>query len=401
MGSGLRMLPASRHSREPQCRRSADPLTLASFCEQAGGAVLKTAQLLAMRRDLLAPPIADELSRLHEQVTPSPLPAITRVLERSFQRPLHEVFLEFEPVPIGCGSIAQVHAGRLRSDGRAVAVKIKRPDVDASYRADMAVISRCATIAGFFLPRMPVRQIADEICDALVRQIDFAEERRAHERIRASLAWQPGVLVPELRQEYCAGDVLVMELMGPLEPLAGASTPRARSALRDLLRALYRMIFVDGLFHCDLHPGNVWMDSAGRAVLLDMGCTGRLDALQRELFREFFLSIALNRGRYAAAILRRTALSVPRGLDELGFELDVSALIRSVTGREAGRFGVAAFAADVFALQRRHGILASGAFSLPILALLVFEGLVSRSFPDLDFQAEAVEVLAGPGVTVA
>lgn len=373
---------------------------VAAFCERSGGAVLKAGQILATRADLLPAGLITALSRLQEQVAPSDSDAIRDTIERSFRRPLTEVFDAFDVVPLGCGSVAQVHAARLCGTGERVAVKIKRPGIDVAFRADVAVLRACAAALGRALPKLPFDDALLELSEALLGQIDFDQERRAHQCVWQLLRNDPGVVVPLLKPELCTGDVLVMQLVEPLERLTGHPGATAQTAVRAGLRALYRMIFDEGVFHCDLHAGNVFMDARGRAVMLDLGCTGRLVPRDRALFREFFLSIALNRGVYAATILRDSALYVPPTLDIHAFEHDVSRVVAAFAAQPAGRFGVPRFVASVFSVQKRHGIWASGAFSLAILSLLIFEGLVAHTSPELDFQAEAVSVLAGPGISL-
>ncbi len=160
-----------------------------------------------------------------------------------------------------------------------------------------------------------------------------------------------------------------------------------------MLRAVYRMLFVDGLVHCDLHPGNLCLDGEGRVVVLDAGFVVQLPDPVRRSFAGFFLNMAQGNGPRCADIVLASAARLPADLDREGFRTAVTALVDEAFGALSKDFELAAFAPRLFKLQRDFGVFAAAEFAFPLLSLLVLEGMIKEFDSEVDFQAEAVPVL--------
>jgi ubiquinone biosynthesis protein len=198
--------------------------------------------------------------------------------------------------------------------------------------------------------------------------------------------------VPALHPDLCSESVLCMDYVSGMKKLTDKklSDKEAKEAITVGLRALYKMIFVDGLVHCDLHPGNIMVAPNDRVVILDAGFMVELDDATRRSFAEFFWAIAFADGSTVARIVRETATRLPDGLNVAEFDRDISELIKRVGGLRARDFQVGSFVGELFAIQHKHGIYGTSRFTLIILSLLVYEGVAKDRFPDLDFQKEAV-----------
>jgi ubiquinone biosynthesis protein len=365
--------------------------TLAELFTALGPAYVKLGQLLATRRDLLAADAAAPLSALHDRLPPGPFGVVAGLFRRELGVEPADVFARLDPVPLASGSIATVYAGRLR-DGREVAVKVRRPDVSRRIRRDLRLLRRGAAYLGR-LPRLravPVARAMEELCAVLERQLDFGREAAAARRLRAALAAEPDVVVPAVVGELCAPSILTLERVDGFAPRAALAPGDAREGLRAAVRALYRMIFVEGCIHCDLHPGNLALLPGGRAAIVDFGFVAEIGAQARQNFARFFFAMATNDGATCARITRNTALAVPPGLDYAAFRAEIVALVDAVSRTPAAEFRVAEFVARLFEVQRRHGLRGTDAFVMPILSLLVLEGMVGQVDPGLDFQAEAL-----------
>lgn len=365
---------------------------LADTVVAMGPAFVKAAQLLSARADVLPPRACDALARLYDRVRPRPGvrgPAAVTVL-RMLGLPAATATL------IGSGSIADVYGVSL-ADGREVAVKVRRPGVEQALTADLVLLDRLARLAARtpMLRGVPVTEIVTEVCDAIRAQLDLVREASFLDELRRSMGAMPDVTIPAVDHELSTEDVLVMELVPDLLPRTPAEFADAagKRAVRTALQAVYRMLFLDGVVHCDLHPGNLYPRPDGTVVIVDAGFTVRLSDTARERFAAFFYCMSQGDGPACADIVLSTARSVP-GSDVERFRAELTALVSGVAGLPASEFDLVGFATSLFDLQRRHGFYADPQFVFPILSLLVVEGVVRRFDPDVDFQRVAAPFLA-------
>ena len=348
-----------------------------------GPAFVKAAQLLSTRSDLLSPQVCRALARLHDRVRPVP-PHSSAALRAS-------AFGGSRASLVGAGSIACVYRLCL-ADGREVAVKVRRAGIDRALTLDLALLERAARVLGWLpaLRGVPVVEIVGQLAGNILAQIDFAREADLLESFRKTMASDSEVTVPAVDRQLSTADVLVMEFidgLGRREPEDLAAADRRRAVVT-ALRAVYRMLFLDGVVHCDLHPGNLYFRGDGSIVILDAGFTVRLSTVAREKFAAFFYCMSEGDGQACADIVLSTARSAP-GANVDGFRSELVALIEASAGRSAGEFDLISFAISLFEVQRRHGFYADPQFVFPILSLLVLEGTVREFHPDVDFQREA------------
>ncbi len=394
-GAGIRLLVvlSARTVRRNSWRHCLGEC-LASVFESLGGGYLKIGQILATRADLLPPDLLTPLRRLHDQARSFPAAEARRLLEASIGQPVERIFSTFDPVPVSSASIAQVHRAVLRESGREVAIKIKRPGIETALDSDARLFTAAARLLSIWpaFNRLPLIEASAEVSRALRAQTDFRQEAENHRRFQILFADEEAVRIPQLLDDLCGRDVLVMEYLPGLVRLSDpALAPEvARRATLAGLRALYRMIFSAGLVHGDLHPANVLVSREGPLVILDFGFAARMAGPDRVAFAEFFLSIASGDGPTGAANVLRTARGVPPNLDSEAFTQEVAALIAEAAGRTAEEFLVARFVGRLFAIQRRHQVRGTPSFTMAILSLMVFEGIVRARYPDLDFQREVV-----------
>jgi ubiquinone biosynthesis protein len=292
---------------------------------------------------------------------------------------------------VGSGSIACVYPAVV--DGVRVAVKVRRPHVAQRIRRDFAILEAGARALQLLpqLRRIPAATIMAQLGEAVARQADFTQELQALQALGANLADLEYVRIPRPVPELCRADVLVMEYIDDLRP--AQTCGEAAEIAERILQCAYRMLFLDGLVHCDMHPGNLYLLPGGRLVLLDGGFVVRLGPRVRSLFAEFFLAMVRGDGRRCAEMVRRSAARVPATADLDGFEAAMIELIGSTTRRTAADFSLVGFATRLFDLQRRHGLFAAPEFIFPLLALLVIEGRIKDLDAQIDFQAAALPVL--------
>jgi ubiquinone biosynthesis protein len=363
---------------------------------ELGPTFIKGGQLLSTRRDLLPPVWCEAMARLHDRVDPMTVQEARRALARAYPPRRPWPFDRFDWTPVASGSIACVYRARLL-DGRDVAVKLRRPDIGTRMRADLALLGRGASVMQQLpgMRKVPARRMVDQVGFAIVRQLDFDQEAGSLLAMRSNLSALSYFLIPQVIAEASGEGALVMEFVEGLERFSPGelTQEQCREIVRRVLHGVYRMLFIDGLVHCDMHPGNLYLTRTAEVVLLDAGFVVPLSPIVRQLFAQFFLNMSLGRGEECAEIVLRSAEHIPEGCDIEMFRRGIIELVQGNHRRTAGQFRLAPFAAALFDLQRRSGIAAAPEFVFPLVSLLVLEGMINEFDADVDFQAEAIPTL--------
>ncbi|MFD8999149.1 ABC1 kinase family protein [Streptomyces abikoensis] len=360
--------------------------------QSLGPTFIKFAQIAGARRDMLPAALCDELSRLHDSVRPLSPQQAASALRAAYGRATPPFLARLDPEPVAGGSIACVYRGVL-PDGKVVALKLKRPGIDATMRADLALI-RALTRRAERLPAlrgMPMADLVGYVSRAVLGQLDFRREAKNIVTLRANLADVPGVVVPRLRPEWSRPTCLVFDFVPGLDTRTPATLPdpvRARLASA-VLAAAHKMMFVDGFVHCDPHPGNVYLLPEGdAAVILDAGYSVRLPERVRELIAGFFAALATGDGRRCGEIMLASMANADgRTADPEPFVADIAALVGRCAGpdRSDRAFDMASFGNGVFEVQSAHRLYAASDFAFPIMALMILESTVRGLWPGADF----------------
>ncbi|MBO4207814.1 ABC1 kinase family protein [Micromonospora echinofusca] len=366
----------------------------ALVCE-LGASYIKGAQLLSTRQDLLPAAVCETLGQLHDRVPAMSTEQARIVVDTAFAG-REWPFAEFDWTPIASGSIACVYRATLH-DGREVAVKVRRPGIGPRMHADFALLASGARLMQRLpgMRRLPASEMVGQISEAVLRQLDFETEAESLRMLGGNLSDLDFLRVPTPVDEIRADGILVMEFIPGLRRVTGGELPAETAALavRRVLHCVYRMLFLDGVVHCDLHPGNLYLDLQGEVVLLDAGFVVHLKPRVRRLFAEFFFNMSRGNGRQCADIIVRSTDNGGAGADLERFRTEIIELVSATHKKSAGEFQLAPFAAKLFDLQRRCGLYAAPEFVFPLLSLLVIEGMINEFDAGVDFQAEAKPVL--------
>lgn len=364
----------------------------ARLCESLGPTFIKLGQILSARPDLLPAGVAMPLARLQDQVRPFESRLIPRIIEETYGRPLGTLFSSFDLVPVSAASVAQVHRARLL-DGRLVAVKIRRPGIVRTVEADLRILRFGARHLSRlpFMRILPLNELIEDIGTPIRQQLDFAAEAENNVQFRRHFTGAERVRFPELVEPLCADGIIVMEFLERLQKVNSTrlSPAEHKSAALAGLHALYKMIFIDGFIHADMHPGNVFVRDWGEFVILDTGLVARLSASEQEDFVNFFFGLVNNRGLECARIVYEGASYHARGCDRAAFEQAMVALVAEHSALKSSEFEVARFVYQLVALQRRFGICGSTKFMMTILSMVVFDGICKQLYPECNFQGEA------------
>src|SRR6185312_14564674 len=281
---GLLAQARGLNRRHDKAREDQTARALREALNEAGVTFVKLGQMLSARRDLLSEPYVRELSRLQTQANPEPWPVIEAALAESLGRSPQEAFASIEHEPLASASVAQVHRAALH-DGTRVVLKVQRPSALKQVERDRAIVVQIAGWLERSAPwarRLGVSTLARGFSDSLAEELDYRTEAENMQAIAASLAGFE-VTVPQVHAAFSGRRLLVMDELdgqpvGSAGPALSQWGPDRRRVLAgELLGATLHQISGNGVFHADLHPGNIFITREGGLALLDFGAVGRLD----------------------------------------------------------------------------------------------------------------------------
>jgi ubiquinone biosynthesis protein len=288
----------------PATIASADEL--AKDLEHLGPTFIKLGQLLSTRADLLPNAYLDALAKLQDQIEPFNFEEVERIVSGELGVRISKAFSDFEPVPIAAASLSQVHRASMR-DGREVVVKVQRPNIRDLIVDDLEALGE---IAHFLDARTELgkryefENMLSDLRKSLLRELDFTVEAQNLIKISDNLDEFENIVVPEPIGDFTTTRVLTMEFIvgkkiTDLNPLRLLEIDAA-SLADELFRAYLKQILIDGLFHADPHPGNVFLTQDDQIALIDLGMVGRLTGRFQDNLLRLLLAISEGRGDMAA-----------------------------------------------------------------------------------------------------
>ena len=353
--------------------------------EALGPAFVKLGQVLSSRVDLLGPEWITSLDRLHDRATPVPFAAIEGQLIADLGRPVAEVFESFDAHAAAAGSVAQVHRATL-AGGDEVAVKIRRPGIVAPIEADMLLLE---TLASWWEEEQPEArrfqpaEIVRQLRRSLAREIDFAAEARAQQRFAESFAGDEHVLVPKVRPELTRASLLVMDWV---DGVAGTDLALLdeRGFDRQRLAGLHvdmvlQMVLVDGMFHADPHPGNVFFLPGDRVALIDFGMVGWLSSKRRDELTDLLAALAARDAEGMRDVLLGWADG--RRVSAERFSEDLGRLLHMYEHAQLREVRLDTLLAEIAAIMREHHLLMPVDLAMLFKALITLEGFGTRLVP--------------------
>ncbi len=367
--------------------------------EHLGPTYIKLAQIISSGEGLFPEELVDECKKCRDQVPPEPFHIVRRTIEEDLGRHLEDVFASFERTPLASASIAQVHRARLHS-GEPVVVKVQRSAVQSRVRADLRVM---AWLAPFLVGRIPIAALANPpalvelFAETISEELDFRLEAQNMLDIARSFAMldQRGYAVPRPHPELVTPRVLVME---ELEGFAFYDVAGMRDAgvdtqaiVRTGMVGFMEGAMIHGIFHGDLHGGNLLVLHDGRVGLLDFGITGRMNEFKRRAFLRMLVGASMNDVR--------SQVEAFRDLGALPPDTDVDAMIRDLNLDGPPIDPTLLTQEEMLAeIQKAvKGLLAYGArlpkeLMLFIKNMVFLDGAIASLAPDLDLFAEIATI---------
>jgi predicted unusual protein kinase regulating ubiquinone biosynthesis (AarF/ABC1/UbiB family) len=278
------------------------------------GVMIKVGQFLSSRKDFLPDEYIEELSQLQDQVPPHDFAEIRqRIIDELGSAP-EEIFSEFEKEPIAAASLGQVHRAVLK-DGREAAVKVQYPGIEEIIETDIMMFRVLIGILRGRMGWINLRVLHEEFSKIVRTELDYVQEGRNAERFRLQFSADERVVIPRVYWDFSRGKVLTLEFVGGIKitecGVIKASGMDCRMLVSLLVETYAKMIFVHGFFHCDPHPGNIFVREGPTVVFVDFGMVQPItDATRRNL------------RRYANAIVENDAAGIVESLEKMGFLIE-------------------------------------------------------------------------------
>ena len=357
--------------------------------EALGPLFVKFGQVLSTRQDILPADIAAALADLQDRVPPQPFGRIERTINTSLGHPWQQDFSSIDAEPIGSASVAQVHRARL-ADGREVAVKVLRQNLQGKIRRDISLMRTAASFVEAVARdgrRLRLGEIIDEFDRSLHEEIDLLHEAANCTQMRRNFEGFAMLRIPQVHWPLCTREVMVMELLvgtpvDQIDDLVESGIDIKRLA-RAGVEIFFTQVFRDSFFHADMHPGNLHVDSQGRFIALDYGITGTLSEFDKEYIGANFLAF-LNRDYRRVAQMHVEAGWTPADTNIPQFEAAIRAVCEPIFARPLKEISFGRLLLQLFQVARRFNLIVQPQLILLQKTLLNIEGIGRRLAPDLN-----------------
>ncbi len=363
------------------------PVQLRRRLEMLGPTYIKLGQILSLREDILPHEVTAELHHLLNQLPVVPFSRFQELVADGLNRPVSSMFEWVDPEPLGSASIAQIHRARTL-DGDDVVLKVVKPGIRETLLRDSRLLRWLGALLQVFIPHYQPRRMIQEFVTYTLREVDLRREANNAQTFRGNFADMRDVVFPEIFAEYSGETVLCMTYLEGVRPdsdEARALPDADREKLVDLGAAsIIRMIYGDGFFHADLHPGNLIVLPGPQVGFIDLGMVGHLDSELRRLLLYYYYSLVNGDAESAARYLAAVAQPV-RGADPAGFRREVTEIgSRWRTAARFDAFSLAQLVLESVALGAQYRMYFPVEMVLMVKALITFEGVGQELMPGID-----------------
>jgi ubiquinone biosynthesis protein len=348
-----------------------------------GTTFIKFGQILSTRPDLVGPEMADELAKLQTSAPADSIETVRKTIAEELGKPPEELFAEFDPKPLASASIAQVHTARLHT-GERVVVKVQHPGITERVVSDLDILRKLAEWGEKYSTQLKLYQptaAVGQLRDTLMAEMDFRQERRNLDRFNRNFRKDPRVRFPRAHAELSGKRVLTMEFIDgvpgqDLERIRTAGTDPAQIALVGA-NVYLDMIFRDGFYHADPHPGNFFVLPEGALGIIDCGMVGRLDNELREEIESILMSIVSRDSQRLADGFARLG-SVPPDFDRAALRADIDNFLSEYADLPLEELDLGAALKGITDIIRSHRILLPVSISLLLRLLIMLDGTGRR-----------------------
>lgn len=361
-------------------------------CEDLGPTFVKLGQILSTRPDLISRKFTEEFSKLQDEVPAFGFSQAEELIQQEFGKPINELFVEFDKRPVAAASLSQVHKAEL-ADGRIVAVKIQRPNIAEKIKTDISILF---DIVKFFEKKIvngyvyqPV-EIITEFSKTIKKELDFISEGHNIDKFRTNFKKDETVHIPKVYWELTSSKILTMEYIDgvKISDIAGSRDPQFDKKIISARGAdiILKQIFVDGFFHGDPHPGNIFIMENNVVALLDFGMVGRVEEdTMSNMANLLIATIENNADKIIKTLEQMDIITSEVDLKEL--KIEIKDFIDKYYGVSLKQLEIGVIIEEILGIMIHHQIKIPSDLALLVKALVTIEGVGRDLDPDFDMVA--------------
>jgi len=335
------------------------PLRIRSVCEELGPTFIKLGQIASTRTDIFPEEFTEALSALQDHVKPVPFSVIKGIIESELG-PINKIFKDFNENPIGSASVAQVYFAKLNDNP--VIVKVRRPNIEKIIELDIDMLKRIARVAEVNIPGVRERNpqdLIDTFARNIYKEIDFLNELANAEKFRENHSRDPRIKIPRIFRELSSSKILVQEYIDGIK-ITEINKLKENGINPKIIAQngadiFLKQILIDGFFHADPHPGNIFVTKDGIIVPIDFGMVGRINPQMREQLVNLVLGVIKHDPRKIARVIMKIGV-VGRNVDIDTLQQDIVYIIEKFEGRTIKNISVKEFVMDINRVIRRYQI---------------------------------------------
>jgi len=372
-----------------KARGLSTPVRLRLVLEELGPTFIKLGQIASTRADLLPPDWVEEFKKLQDMVPPVAFDEIEKAVEASLKAPIGSKFSSFDKEPVASASIAQVHFAEL-FDGAKVAVKVKRPGIEKVIDSDISVMHTVAALLEKYVAasrRYRPKEVVSEFERVIRNEQNLSNEGVNITRFYNIFKDDPQVQIPRVFWDYTTEDVLTMERISGT-PIDEVETLKSRGidikevAVRGI-GIFFKQVFEHGIFHADLHPGNIFVRDDGAIIYLDFGITGRLDHDLRKYLASMLYHLIRADYRKMAAVHRDMGL-IGEDVSLIEFEEALRDISEPIFGRKLEDIDIPGLLMKLIQTARRFEMTLQPNLLLLQKSMVIIEGVGRQLYPDVN-----------------
>ncbi len=384
--------PSLRHLRRGE--------RLAAALQALGPTFIKLGQALSTRPDLVGDDVAADLTGLQDNLPPFPGAQAREIVARELDHSIDQLFSHFDDQAVAAASIAQVHFA-VTTTGQDVAVKILRPGVERDFAKDIALfrwLARLIELVFAGTRRLHLPDAVKTFEDSVTQEMDLRFEAAAAAEMADNFAGDRDLRIPAIDWQRTARRVMTLERIygisiDEVDSLVAAGHDPIE-IVRKASGAFFNMVFRDGFFHADLHPGNLFVGQSGELIAVDFGITGRVDARTRLRLAEMLLGF-LNGNYRRVAEVHFEAGWVPADKSIDMFTQACRSIAEPILGRPANEISVARLLGQLFEVTETFAMEAQPQLLLLQKSMLVAEGIGRRLAPEVNMWEMARPLIEG------